>query len=607
MRLPAPLSHWAQYLNIFPEEVGVALAPIVQRVSMAVGPLGSHSRGPEGEPDGFNGLDQRGSYERLLLSEWALADEFQDEFTRRAVMGEHLFLNPARSESAGARVSLALFDAGPSQLGAPRIAHLAALIALARRAEAAGATFGWGVLQQPETQTFSDVAASGVLRLLESRSHGEATDAEVEKWLSQLAPRSGVEDVWLVGGRRLARLRAGGAVSRLCVEDPLEPESRRLILSARSASAAPKEVVLDLPPDPVSTRLLRDPFEAAVAEVRKVEDEISASSNLLFDRSGTKLFVRSQKWGVTAFNVPNSPRAGAGKPRHYRTRRWQAVAAVGRVGRALALVSAEEQLVRLEYCRQGQAKLPEGNYAGYNQGIFFKAPAGPDGPLAPCLEFPLGEELVVLDAAGTLFRLVRLNGAERHISGKLVVGTAQVVATGVLAAALANSRLVYVGTEWPGEGLHVVSVGTDIARAPIPFDGRAARAFFGPRGAGHLAAAGHPKFGLLAIELGEFQWALLSAKGEELLARPHAASVVGVMAGTHNEPGLLALEDDRRTLVLHGRNWRQKVLVSGSPIERVAVSADAPRVAYSTAAGEIVVYSPQHRADLCRYQQAVTP
>lgn len=603
MKLPSALAHWAQYLDIFPEEMSIALAPIVRRVSMAVGPLSPRFRGADGEPDGFNGLDRRGSYERLLLSEWALADEFQDEFTRRAVMGEHLFLNPARSARAGARVSLALFDAGPGQLGAPRIAHLAALIALARRAEAAGATFGWGVLQQPEARPFSDVTAGGVMRLLEARSHHEATEAEVERWLSQCGSWSGVDDVWLVGGRRLARLRAGGAVSRLCVEDPFEPDSRRLILSARGASAAAKEVVLELPPDPVSTRLLRDPFEAAVAEVQKVEGEISVAANLLFDAAGTRLFVRSHKWGVTAFNVPNSPRAGAGKPKQYRTRRWQTVAAVGKVGRGVALVSAEEHLVRLEYCRQGYEKLPAGNYAGYNQGIFFNAPADDDGPLTPCLNAPWGEELVVLDASGTLFRLARLSGAEKQIGGRPVVGTAQAVATRVLAAALVNSRLAYVGTEWPGESLHVVSIGTDVARAPIPFEGQPTRAFFGPP-----AGVGHEKFGLLAVELGEFQWAVMSAKGESLLARPHGASVVGVVTGEGRlEPGLLALEDDRRTLTLHGRNWRQKVLKSGTQIERVAVSACAPRVAYSTTAGEVVVYSLQHRADLCRFQLGVTP
>ena len=57
MKLPAALSHWAQYLNIFPEEVSLALAPIVQRVSLLVGPLGPRFRGAEGEPDGFSGLD----------------------------------------------------------------------------------------------------------------------------------------------------------------------------------------------------------------------------------------------------------------------------------------------------------------------------------------------------------------------------------------------------------------------------------------------------------------------------------------------------------------------------------------------------------------------
>ena len=43
------------------------------------------------------------------------------------------------------RVSLAVFDSGPGQLGAPRVAQVAAWIALARRAAAAGLGFAWGV------------------------------------------------------------------------------------------------------------------------------------------------------------------------------------------------------------------------------------------------------------------------------------------------------------------------------------------------------------------------------------------------------------------------------------------------------------------------------
>jgi hypothetical protein len=59
-------------------------------------------------------------------------------------MGEHLFLNRAHSSPIGTRASLALFDAGPSQLGSPRIAHIAALIVLANRADSAGSSFTWG-------------------------------------------------------------------------------------------------------------------------------------------------------------------------------------------------------------------------------------------------------------------------------------------------------------------------------------------------------------------------------------------------------------------------------------------------------------------------------
>jgi hypothetical protein len=149
--------------------------------------------------------------------------------------------------------------------------------------------------------------------------------------------------------------------------------------------------------------------------------------------------------------------------------------------------------------------------------------------------------------------------------------------------------------------VHIVSIGTDVARQPIPFTGTGTKAFFGFGG-----DAAHKSFGLLAVEQTELQWAVISAKGETVLVKPSGAErVVGVIANTPlgKEPGLVALDGDQRTLTLNGHNWRQTILKANAPVNRVTVSHVAPYIAYSTTNGEIVVYSLQHRADLCRYQQ----
>ena len=398
MNLPPSLAPWAGYLNIFPEEVSLALGPMIQRVSMLIGSPQPRLYEKEGEPDGFDGLNRRGTYERLLLSEWMLADELEDEFMRRAVMGEHLFLNRAHSSPVGTRSSLALFDAGPSQIGSPRIAHIAALIALANRADSAHSTFSWGVLQELET-TYRDVNAGNIMTLLEARSDCEVSDTHMELWEEQLATWSGLDDVWLIGGNRLSRINTEKRTSRLYVEDVLEPEKRELRLSCNGASGSQSEITLELPANTISTRLLRDPFDAAVPEIQKTAASTYTGSGLLFDMTGTKLFTRTAKWGVTAFNVPNSPRAGAGRPRQYHTRRWQTVCAVGRVGRAIALISAEDRLVNLEYCRQAPIKLPPGAYAGYNSSVFFSRPED-DDPLMPCFSLPRDGEIAAVDGAG---------------------------------------------------------------------------------------------------------------------------------------------------------------------------------------------------------------
>ena len=596
MNLPPSLAQWAGYLKIFPEEVSLALSPIIQRVSMLIGSPQPRLNEKEGEPDGFDGLNRRGTYERLLLSEWMLADELEDEFMRRAVMGEHLFLNRARSSPVGTRASLALFDAGPSQLGSPRIAHIASLIVLANRADSANSTFSWGVLQQPETPAFRDVNAGNILTLLEARSHREVSDAQVAAWEEQLATWSGLDDVWLIGGKRLSRIQTEKRSSRLYVEDVLEPDKRELRVSCNSASGLSSEVTLELPKNNISTRILRDPFAATVPEIQKAAASTYTGSGLLFDMTGTKLFTRTAKWAVTAFNVPNSPRAGAGKPRSFRTRKWQSVCSAGKVGRAIALISPEDHFVHLEYCRQAPIKLPPGNYAGYNSNVFF-TPSADDGPLMPCFSLPWEGEIAAVDGAGSLFRFSRLKGEPKFIGSTPLSGTVQLIATDVLAVTILGSRLIYVGREWPDNHFRIVAVGEKISRN-TPLEEKALRAFFGPP-----SNRAHPEFGLLALETTEFQWLVISAKGQRVLVNPDGAKVFGVLADDRiaTEPGLLSLEDNLRTVIVSGHNWRKELFHAHAPVEHIALCQRAPYIAYSTVNGEIVIYSVNHRADLCRY------
>jgi hypothetical protein len=595
MNLPPPLAPWARYLKLFPDEISLALNPIIQRVSMLIGSPQPRPHEKDGEPDGFDGLNRRGTYERLLLSEWMLADELEDEFMRRAVMGEHLFLSRAHSAPVGTRASLALFDAGPSQLGSPRIAHLAALVVLANRADSARSTFSWGVLQQPEAPVFREVNASNIMSLLEARSHFEVSETQLAAWQEQLATWSGLDDVWLIGGKRLSQIQTEKRSSRLCVEDVLEPGKRQLKLSCDSASGSPSEVTLELPRNNISTRILRDPFAAAVPEIQKTAASTYTGSGLLFDMTGTKLFTRTAKWGVTVFNVPNSPRAGFGPPRSYHSRLWRPVCAAGRVGRAIALICPEDRVVHLEYCRQGSNKLAAGNYAGYNSNTFFTA-AADDGPLMPCFSLPWEGEIAAIDGAGSLFRFTGLKGQFKSLGSRPLAGTVHLIATDVRAVTVVNSRLVYVGREWPDNVFRIVSLGNEISKTPL--EEKPLRAFFGPS-----SILAHPEFGLLALEQTESQWLVITARGEKVVVKPQGPKVVGVLLDERisREAGLLALEDDLQTVTLNGPFRRKEILRAHAPIEQITVCQRAPYIAYATVDGAVVIFSVRYGADLCRY------
>ena len=138
MPLPAALQAWHPWLSWFTPELAAAMGDVLRRMHPLLGRFQGRRQGGVAEPDGVEDLRRRGSYERLLSSEWLLATELPDEFLRRAAGGEHLFLVPRPRAMQADKLIVAIFDAGPWQLGAPRLAHIALWILLARRAEEAG-------------------------------------------------------------------------------------------------------------------------------------------------------------------------------------------------------------------------------------------------------------------------------------------------------------------------------------------------------------------------------------------------------------------------------------------------------------------------------------
>jgi hypothetical protein len=588
MELPRALAHWGSYLAVFPRDLALSLGPVLQRLSSAVGPLQVRRLEGGGVVDGYDGIERRGSYERLLATEWLLADEMPDEFLRRAVMGEHLFLHASRPEPGGTRTSVAIFDAGPGQLGSPRIAQLAALIVLARRAEAAGSRFAWGILQDPDAPLHPEVTESGILRLLQSRTPHEATDAQIGAWSARVRGWKEMDDLWLIGPPRLGSLPAARGASVLQVWDVLDPEMRRVAVRVRPGVAGmpAREVALDLPEDAACARLLRDPFAATIARPRGLDPRLRPTSNLVFSANGTKLFARAAGGGLVAFPIPNSPRAEVGPPRGYDPAPGKLPVAVGMTRkRTLAAICRIGGMVLHQLHRSGGTSI----FAGYEPEPGLPDFVAPDPAAPPPLQPILGgsSHLWVRDAAGQLFQL---GGPQPEGFGRLkylTTASAAFVAGGVLTFVQPAGRSPAVITRLIGDRYETV--------ARIEGPGQRASIGFG-------GAFSDAERALIAVETeSEGSWQILGRHGTWFLTPFAGTQVVGVgRDAQQTSPGLLLLEEDWRTLVLAGRNWSRKIVTASSEIEHVAVHPGSPAFAYATAAGEVVVGSLDHDSPLFR-------
>lgn len=591
--LPPALRPWASRLSLFPDDLALHLGPYVARLSAALGSLRPRGEADGGEPQGYDGLTRRGTFDRLLVSEWLWALESPDELVRRAAFGELSFLKPAFRQPRGARRTVALLDAGPDQLGAPRIAHLALLIVLSRRAEAAGAAFCWGVLQaDPGQGAFSEVTPGTLGTWLAARELEPVTQARLAAWRSALALDAAPEDAWLVGDARLARLPGASGLSRVEVAEVLATGERRLAVRVRPASRPERAVVLGLPPPDACVRLLRDPFQQrrAAPAVLLSQPPQPRLRAFFFSADGRRLMLHREDGGVGAMALPHSARATVPKARRVTPGAGQVLLGMGwRHHGGLIVLTRRSDTG--DYVLHG--KLRGGGGVGRRDARAFRGvdtgvhptppPEGLPGRLLSCMDAAGQERLLLAGLDESLFLVEEEPRTRRVLVSRAV--------TGVTAAAEVDRQVVFVTRSRPQEsgvpstGAWLGLVGQDSLRH-LPLDVVGDQAFFG-----YGPVRGYAQAGLLAARDRPGQWSLFSQTESTSVTLPEALRVVG--AGTcreaPGEAGLLALDEDRRTLWLFSPQGRYKVMVAWEDVVYAEASHAVPVLGWLLKGGGLVL------------------
>lgn len=599
--LPEALRPWAAHLSLFPEDLALSVGAHVARLAAALGPLRARNEMEGGEPQGYDGLTRRGSPERLLMSEWLMALEAPDEFVRRAAFGEQAFLRPAFRQPQGGRRTVALLDAGPDQLGSPRIAHLALLVVLARRAEAAGAAFSWGVLQSPPQQRpFSTVDAAAIGQWLKAGNAAPPVPAQLTAWREALELGRAPEDVWLVGGARLARLPGAEGLSHVAVDEVVAPGARQLSVEVRPASRPPRQVVLELPPSPQCVRLLRDPFATAVA-TPVLETSNGPVRSIRFSADGLRLMMAYANGGIAAQVLPQSPSDTVPRPKRFQPPSGGRVVAMGwRRSGGLLVVTWHQAMASL---------VVHGTLRGHSSGRAFTVPL--KGWPEP-LRFPLAGEppLLALSLVREGRELPLVLDSERSLHALAWdERPAPPLLRGVSALFERRAGLFFVdrdreedwATAAPRVGYLLPRV-LDERRQTLPVEGSGA-AYFGHSRDSSRQNPGPP----LAIRHKPGEWWMTrdchdEQKGERVSVA-EGLRVVGLCCWPVDTPlpGLVVLGEDQRTFYRVTADGASESLVTASSrVVSSGVSPSMPLMAWLTEKGEVCAWSFQHRAPVYR-------
>ena len=586
--LPSSLAPWSGQLDLFPPELSLAVGPLVQRIAAAIDPLHLEDAPGDDDPDGFDGLVNRGSYERLIASDWLLADEIPEEFERRATMREHLFLKTAKRNRAHGLGSIVLFDSGPEQLGSPRLAHLAILIVLIRRADRARANFAWGILQNPGRAFLHGSGKSEMMELLRARTSANVSDSSLNDWMERSLQISRPEEIWLVGGQRLHQISPHHVVSRVKVEDVLEPGVRQVAVEIQRPKGRPRRVLLDLPGDGACARLLRDPYQIRVGVSRKLSPAATASG-LLFAHGGRHLFTTTPDGTLISFPVPRAPFDAAADAKQHALGNIGRIVAANRVRRSTTVVSLEEISLRISYVGKKSYPPPGHYFLRHDQFVWPREDH--QGLRFPCVRSPVSKSekscLFVLDGSGNLFRLATVGDEQ----------VALLEESGVLALTSLAGIPAYLRMDKVKRTVEYTYAGLGRYRTAVSRDSDPVeKAFFG------FGAGTQPLFCLLAIQKGPFNWLVVSGENRSKEIRTdQGQEIVGVIQEPHYAEALISLRENRHVVTLKAHNWERTLFESQDSIAHLTVCQSRPWIAYLTTKGDVTVHSLTLACSLCRY------
>lgn len=571
-QLPRALARWRNQLELFPEDVATLLGGLVQRLAPAFEALVASEQMPNGDVDGFDGIGQRGSYERLLPTEWMLRQAAPLEFLRRAVSAEQAFFQLAFRRPMAPDSTLVLLDAGPDQLGNCRLAQLALLVLLLERAESRGQPMHWQLLHLQAEGLRLGLNEQLVRGFLHGRTASRSGAATLEAWADAAQQRR----VWLIGPPAITAL-GRQAFARITLRERAVSSAPVLDVKLESASRA-RSVVLPLPEPAVAAKVLRDPFEQARAPKVAVE---RIASHLLLSPKGSRLFHRNTRGQLVAIPIPNSPRATVGSSRQYPVSEGALISSVGGRGRKLVWLAHAQGEVSVHFAddrrRPKDAKLVA------------EGPLPDRDALGHLAWFP-GERMAVYVAHDhslwrTDFRAQRSRRVAEGVSAWLQLRERYFVAVDRWLEG-DPSQCVLELKPYKDRQAFLASPVWDSARITAPDQ------------TGASMTVGYERNGVWELQeqlRRSEQWMV---KGTVTLHAPPNTIVLGVEAFTTKQrhPGLWLLEADRRSISIVRLCSTQHVLTSATPIAHACLACAAPVLAATTAGGALSVLDDEGRA-----------